>query len=182
MTREARLGFEDAHAVAPRAAGEALAGFVRAVDKHLFDPPDELGRAAQGILLEDVEQDLIAAFFHLVGHLLRQRGGRRAGADRILENVGHIEVARSEQVARLLEIRVGFARKSHNHVSGKIHVGPHRSQRLDDFAVAIAGVGPVHRAENAIAAGLHRQVHVAAKFFEPAIGGHEIVPEAARVR
>ena len=121
-------------------------------------------------------------FLHLVGHLIGQVRGRRAGADAVLEDVRHVVIAGLEERARLFEVLLGFARKADDHVGRKIHLRLHRPQRVHDLPVTFARVRPVHRAENPVAAALHRQVHVAAEFRQPTIGGDEVVFEAARVR
>ena len=179
---EAFVAGEVHDAVAARAAHVAAAFFVGTLDKDFLHCAEERGIAAVRVLLEHAEQRLVALLLHGIGHLVGQGGGGRAGPDGILEDVGHVVIARLEQLARLSEILVRLAGEADDDIGGKIHGGPHAPEVVDDLPVALARVGPVHRAEDAVAAGLQRQVDVFAEFLEPAVGGDEVVLEPARMR
>jgi hypothetical protein len=54
------------------------------------------------------------------------------------------------------------------------------ARSVDDLQVTLARVGPVHRAQDAVAARLQRQVDVFAELRQPAVGLDQVLLEAAR--
>jgi len=176
------VGVEDTDAVAAGAAGVSLSGLVGALDEDFLHRAEQRGVAALGVGAEQVQQDLVALLHHRLRHLAVHRRGRGAGANGVLEDVGHVVVARLEQLARLGEVILGLAREADDDVGREIHPRHHGAERIHDFAVALARVGTVHRLEDAVAARLQRQVHVRAQLGQAAIGLDEVLLEAARVR
>src|SRR5262245_18937133 len=64
------------------AAQERRIGTARAFDEHLLDPPDAFRVTVGGGSLRDLDQALDPLALDLLGHLVAQAGGLRAGTRR----------------------------------------------------------------------------------------------------
>src|SRR5208283_5118057 len=166
---QARAAVEMHRAVSAGAAHPAQPLLVRALDQDLLDGAHEQLVPAPRVLLQQTQQDLIAHLLDLLRHLAGQSGGGRARADGILEDVGHVVIHRLEELAGLREVLLGLAGKTDDDIGREMHVRADPAQIVDDLPVAFAGVGPVHGPEDAVAARLQRQVHVATQFGQPAV-------------
>jgi len=91
-------------------------------------------------------------------------------------------VYKRQEGARLLEVGLGLAREPDDDVRRECHRRLGGAQRVDDLKVARARVGPLHRAQDAVAARLDGKVHVLAQLREPAERAGQVLPEPARVR
>ena len=76
------------------------------------------------------------------------------------------------------EVRLGLAGKAHNDVGREIHARSRAAQGFDDLQVARPRVGPVHRAQDAVAARLERQVDAFTQLGQPAVGLNQVLGEA----
>jgi hypothetical protein len=125
-------------------------------------------------------QDLQTLGLQFVGHLLHL-GCRRAGARRIHEGVGAGEFRLVHQRERVAELRFALAGEADDEVGGEGKIGPSGTQARDDGHVVLARMPPVHRRQNAVGAGLHRQMHIGHQRRELAMGGDEAVIHVARM-
>ena len=109
-----------------------------------------------------------------------QRGGGRAGADGVLEDIGHVVVHRLEEFPGRPRSPPSVSPGKPTMTSVEKYMsGPRGPERGDDLQVALAGVGPVHRPQDAVAARLHRQVHELAELGQAAVRGDQVGLEAA---
>ena len=80
------------------------------------------------------------------------------------------------------EIRVALAGKADDEIGRQRDVGPRRAQALDDAAIVVGGVPPVHRRQHAVGAGLHRQMQERHQLRHVAMRRDQRVVDVARMR
>ena len=96
---------------------------------------------------------------------------------------GSIAVAQTVTMTRVTTTgRIGRVMRLAIHQAEHQSAVEHRAQRVHNFLIPLPRVRPVHRAQDAIAAALHREMHIPAELRQPAVRGDEIVLEAARMR
>ena len=89
-----------------------------------------------------------------------QRRRRRAGARAVDEAEAVVEADVLDQRHRPLEVVLGLAGKADDEVARDGDAGPHGAQLADRALELERGVAALHRRQDAVAAVLHRQVHV----------------------
>ena len=162
---------------------QAQALLVRALDQHLLDGcPPAPGFGAGSSSPAGASRIWLRSSLISSGTWPGRAAAGVPRADGILEDVGHVVIHRLEELAGLREILLGFAGKTDDDIGREIHVRADPAQIVDDLLVALAGVGPVHRAQDAVAARLQRQVHVFTQFRQPAVGLDQIPLESQRMR
>src|SRR5207253_1480694 len=109
-----------------------------------------------------LEQPRVAARLDLVGHLVLHRRRRRAGPTRVAEGEDVVVADPLDHVERLLEVRLGLARETHDQVRRERHRGLRVADLADELEVALARVAAVHPLEHGVRARLERQVKVLA--------------------
>src|SRR6266540_2320811 len=102
-------------------SGEAPGGAVLAplagADQHLDLAPDQSAAGVPGDLILQRDEPLVALLHDRLGYLAVHRGGRRAGALRVLERERARESRLAHDVQRLLEVVVGLAGEADDDVS-----------------------------------------------------------------
>ena len=130
------------------------------VDQHR-----ELASDQRGLLLgEDPalerEQALVAIARDRARHLVREVEGRGALFVRVAEAAEPVEARLAHEVAELLEVRFGLARESHDHGGAQRQLRDLGAQLLDQASLPIGGDAAPHRAQQAVARVLERNVDV----------------------
>ena len=119
--------------------------------------------------------------FSAVGNLVVHLGGRRARARRIHERIGGGEADLVHQRERVAEIVFGLARKADDEIGGEREIGAAGAQARDHVEIVFARMPAVHRRQNAVGAGLHRQMHIGHQRRQIAVRGDQIVVHVARM-
>ena len=169
--------------VALAAAGPAgLAGAVRALDEHARGGADER-REVRGLLCgEHLEEALQAIVLLILGHVVAELERGREGTLRVLEAERGDEADLAHERERLLEVFFGLAGESDDDVGGEREAGDLLAQARRALDVLLPRVATRHATQHAIAAGLHREVHVAREDREIRVGVHQLFGEVTRVR
>ena len=117
----------------------------------------------------------------LVGQL---RGRRRRGprARRIFEGIGLGEAHVGHQAQGLREVPVALAGEADDEVGRQRQVGGRRAQPLDQPAVVVGRVAPVHGPENPVGARLDGKVQEGRQLAHLGVGGDQLVVHVARMR
>ena len=113
---------------------------------------------AVGVL--HVQQPVKPALLFLAGHRVGHGGRGRAGARGEDEGEQRVELRLTHQRDRVHRLFLRLAGEADDHVRGQHEVGHHFPGVVDQLQIARAGVGPVHRTEHAVVAGLDGQVQV----------------------
>ncbi|MCW0417490.1 hypothetical protein NB689_003244 [Xanthomonas sacchari] len=117
-----------------------------------------------------------------LGRVVFQVGGGRARAPRIDEGEALVEAHVLDQLHGLVEVGVALAGEANDEVRADRDVRTHRAQLADLLLELQCGVAALHRAEDAVAAGLHRQVQIVGQLRHVAVGLHQRVAEFQRMR
>src|SRR5512144_811540 len=168
---------------------------------HVRTATDELARFAAAPVQQDrelpaetrmIERSLLSLEYLLQngqplrGHCLRDLpfGGRcgRARARAVLEGVGPGIAYRSDKPERGLEILVRFARKTNDEVGTQRQIGARRPQSIDEAAVVVGTMPAIHRRQNAIRSGLHRQMQKRHELWYIRMSANQVVVLIGRMR
>jgi hypothetical protein len=108
-------------------------------------------------------------------------GGRRAGPRRIFERVAGGEADLAHDRQGLAELGVGLAGEADDEVGRKRDVGPRPAHARDDVEIVADAVLAVHRRQDAVRAGLDRQVQIGGERRIVAMGGDQAVAHVVGV-
>jgi len=133
-------------------------------------------------LPNQIHQPLVALLHHRLGDLVGHRGRRGARTDRVLERECGSEAGLPDHGQRVLEIRFGLPRESHDDVGGDRGVRDRRPDPLQDAEVPLGAVGAAHRPEDRVRARLQRHVQRGHHVRRLGHGGDHVVGERGRVR
>ena len=103
------------------------------------------------------------------------------GRGAVLEREGGDIAGVVEQAQRVGEIGLALAGEADDEVAGQRDIGPRGADALDQSQIVGGGVAAVHGGEDAVGAGLHRQMQIGHQRIEIAMGGDEIVVHVARM-
>ena len=171
--------------VAGAAAQPSRIAPARALDHDLLDEP-EAGLVAEARrALHHGAEATHALDGHLVRHGVGKVGGLGPGTGRVDEREGVVVAGLGGDLEGGVEVGVGLAGEAHDDVGGDGEAVDPRPGRGQAFEVALGGVAPVHGGEDAVAAGLQRQVQVLADAVDVRHGpdrlGSEVLGVGARV-
>ena len=122
------------------------------------------------------------AFFFLGGRgFVREGCGGGAGAGAVDEGVCEVKGAGVGQVQGFLKVLFGFAGEADDEVAGQGGVRPGAAEFSDGAFVFQCGVSAFHGGEDAVGAGLRREVEVGGEGFNSGEGAGEAVGEFNRV-
>ena len=122
------------------------------------------------------------AFLVGLRHRVAQVGGRRAGARRVVEGIGAIHACLPDQIQRGREIVFGLGGEADDEIRRQRNIRPRLAHAPDFFQVLGAGVAAFHHAEDAVRAGLHRQVQEAGQLGLLGVGLDQGIGEFHRMR
>src|SRR3989338_885592 len=147
------------------AAGEPAGVLLRIVaDQDALQAADHAPADFVALLVEQVLQARQAFAVGFGRYLVVQGCRRSAGARAVDEGIGEIEADLGDQLQGLLEILFGLAGKPDYEVRGDADVWADGPELADLRLVFEGGVVALHRRENAVGAGLDRQVQVLDQF------------------
>ena len=119
--------------------------------------------------------------FDLFGNLVGHRRARRARTLRIFEREA-IRIADGiDEAQRIADVRFGFAREADDEIGGEREIRPRGAQPIDRAQIFRASVAAIYRLENAIGAGLHRQMKLRCELRQIAMRGDQVVVDVARM-
>jgi hypothetical protein len=154
----------------------------RPLDQHRLHAADHGFRNLRRMRIDMRLQPFQPRMFHGIrGAVVQVRSGG-AGTARIDEGEALVEADVFNQLHRLVEIGIGFAGKADDEIGRNRDVRPYRAQLADLGLEFQRRVAAFHRAEDAIAAGLHRQVQVVGQLRHVAIGLDQRVGKLQRMR
>ena len=136
---------------------------------------------AGGFGFDDFVESFEAAHFFGVRGVVRQVGGRCAGAGAVNKHEAQIEGDVFNEFQGLLELALGFAGEADDKVAAQAQIGADGAQFADDGFVFQRGVAAFHGGEHAVAAALDGQVQVGNEFGQVAVAFDDGVGEFARV-
>ena len=144
--------------------------------------PDQRLVLGAGDFVDDAEQVLVARLLHRFLDLARQLGGGRVAALRVAEDEGVIEADLAHQLAGGGVILLGLAGKADDDIGGDGDVRAGGADAADELEIFLRRVGAMHRLEDAVGAGLQREMDVLDELRQPGEGLDQIVPEADGMR
>ncbi len=114
----------------------------------------------EALLIDALLEDRQALLLHLVRGVVGQVRGRGAGARAVDEGVGKVEADVLNQLHGLLEVLVGLAGEADDEVRADQDVRHCGLEPADARLVLQGGVVALHRREDAVGPGLHRQMQI----------------------
>ena len=159
--------------------GVLLAEF--AGDHHFDVAALECGEVLFGDLLLQRHQTVEPVLHHVARNLFHC-GGRRAGAWRVDERERRGEARLAHHVHGLLEVLLGFTGESDDDIGGNLCVGHGLADTTEDIEELGGPVGAAHRAQDAVGAGLQREVQLMHDIRRFGHGCNHIIGEGGRVR
>ena len=147
-----RFPFEDDDLVRARSSHQARRiRPARPFTQNLDIAPDQTLVRAVRRRIDNAQQVLIALLFHALVDL-RHRRGRRVAANGIAEDERVIELDLLDQIARPPVIVFLFAGKTDDHIGRDCDFVTRLPDAIDQRAIFLGGVGPMHRLQDAIRA------------------------------
>ena len=151
-------------------------------DEQFHGPPDHCGVLLQRDPLLQLDQSLVTLGDNSFGNLAGQFRGGGAGTLGVLEGERTGEPGRGDHVEGGLEILLRLPRETDDEVGGDRGVRDGGTYPLDDAQVALGPVGPAHRPQNTVGAGLQRHVQRRAHVGRLGHRVDDVVGELRRVR
>ena len=162
-----------------KAFGVALA---RAFAEDLHALADQRGVLRLGVGVDHGKEVLVARLLDLFRKLAGHGRGGCVAALGVPEHERVVEADAVGQVARGLVIHVRLAGEADDDVRGDRHAGPGGAQAFDEVEIPRRRVGPVHGAQNPVAAALHGKMDVRHQPGQAREGVHEVLPETDGMR
>ena len=174
--------FINYHRQQPGRAADLLAGLAaRLLDQHIDLAANqrngEFALLFRKQRLQALQALVLLGFRNLAVHV----GAGRAGAPRIFEREGLRVAHRPHELQRRLEIGLGLAGKADDEIARHGDIGPGSADALDQPEIVGGRVAAVHRLQDAVGAGLHRQMQIGHQRRQVAMRGDQRVVHVARM-